>query len=53
MNTNHYIGLDLGQKGDPSAIVVVEDWLEAVGGVDRVTYELKRVRRHGTISRGE
>jgi hypothetical protein len=45
MNTNYYIGLDLGQKGDFTAIVVVEEWEEAVGGVDRVTYELKRVRR--------
>jgi hypothetical protein len=53
MKTNYFVGLDLGQKGDPSAIAVVEEWEEVVGGVDRVTYELKRVRRHGTISRGE
>jgi len=32
MNTNYYIGLDLGQKGDYTAIAVVEEWWEAVGG---------------------
>src|SRR5216684_2488894 len=45
MNNNYYVGLDLGQKGDPSAIAVVEEWWEAVGGVDRVTYELRTTRR--------
>ncbi len=41
MNTDkkrHFVGLDLGQKQDPSAIAVVERWEEA-GEPDRVTWE--------------
>src|ERR1700719_1317706 len=45
MSRNYYVGLDLGQKGDYTAIAVVEEWEEAVGGVDRVTYEPKTTRR--------
>src|SRR5437899_56723 len=45
MNNNYYVGLDLGQKGDHTAIAVVEDWEQEVGGVDRVTYEVKKRRR--------
>jgi hypothetical protein len=44
MNTNIYVGLDLGQKGDYTAIAVVEEWEEAVGGVDPVTFEARKAR---------
>jgi len=39
------VGLDLGQKGDYTAIAVVERWVESLGGVDPVTYEPRTVTR--------
>jgi hypothetical protein len=45
MNTNCYLGLDLGQKGDYTAIAVVEEWEAAAGGVDMVTFEPRKTRR--------
>jgi hypothetical protein len=45
MNRNYYVGLDLGQKGDYTAIAVVEEWEEAVGGVDGVTFDARKERR--------
>jgi hypothetical protein len=37
--------LGLGQKGDYTAIAVVEEWEQEVGGVDRVTFERRKTRR--------
>ena len=39
------VGLDLGRKGDPTAIAVVEQWIEPLGGVSYVTYEPLTKRR--------
>lgn len=39
MNTDYYVGLDLGQKGDYTAIAVVELREEATGEMDRATFE--------------
>jgi hypothetical protein len=52
-----HFGLDLGQRKDHSAIVVVESQVVAVGGRDAVTYEpvverRKRVRHVERIARG-
>jgi hypothetical protein len=42
-----FVGLDLGQRQDPTALAVVERVSVAVGGIDRVTYEQPReVRLH-------
>jgi len=35
----NFIGLDLGQKGDYTAIAIVEQWTEGLGGVDPATFE--------------
>jgi hypothetical protein len=45
MKRNYYVGLDLGQKGDYTAIAVVEEWVQAVGGVDPVTFDARKERR--------
>jgi hypothetical protein len=39
------VGLDLGQKGDYTAIAVVERRVEALGGIDPVTYEPRTATR--------
>ena len=39
------VGLDLGQKGDATAIAVMEQWVEPLGGVSYVTYEPLTKRR--------
>jgi len=39
------VGLDLGQKGDYTAIAVVDDWMEELGGVDPVTFRARAARR--------
>ena len=45
MSGNFFVGLDLGQKGDYTAIVVVEQWIEALGGIVPVTYEARTRKR--------
>jgi len=47
MNANNFflVGLDLGQKGDYTAIAVVERWVQALGGFDPVTYEARTAKR--------
>src|SRR5438132_1406883 len=45
MNVNYFVGLDLGQKGDYTAIAVVEQWIQPLGGVDPVTYEPYTTKR--------
>ena len=40
-----YIGLDLGQRQDPSALAVVERRMAPVGGIDRATFEQPRELR--------
>ena len=35
----------MGQKGDYTAIAVVERWIEALGGIDPVTYEARTRKR--------
>ena len=37
----HLVGLDLGQKGDYTAIAVVEQWTQAIGDVDAATFEAR------------
>jgi hypothetical protein len=39
------VGLDLGQKGDYTAIAVVEHWMEFRHGVDLVTYQRMQAER--------
>ena len=39
------VGLDLGQKGDYTAIAVFERWVEPLGGRDPVTYEPRTATR--------
>lgn len=45
MDTNFFVGLDLGQKGDYTAIAVVERWMQAIGEVDPATYEARTRQR--------
>jgi hypothetical protein len=46
MNGNEfYIGLDLGQRQDYTAVAVVERVAVPVGGIDYVTYEQRREQR--------
>ena len=46
MNANRFfVGLDLGQRQDYTAVAVVERTAVAVGGIDYVTYEQKREQR--------
>ncbi len=46
MNANNfYVGLDLGQRQDYTAVAVVERVAVPVGGIDYVTYEQRREQR--------
>lgn len=45
MDTTFFVGLDLGQKGDYTAIAVVEQWVQNLGGVDPSTYETRSMAR--------
>jgi hypothetical protein len=41
IRTNYFVGLDLGQKQDPTALAVVE-WAEYVGAWDAVAFENRK-----------
>ena len=41
IRTNYFVGLDLGQKQDPTALAVVE-WAEYVGAWDAVAFEHRK-----------
>ena len=45
MSTHYFVGLDLGQKGDYTAIAVVEHEIQALGGTDPVTFEPRTATR--------
>jgi len=45
MNANYFVGLDLAQKGDYTAIAVVEHGIQALGGVDGATFEPRTATR--------
>ncbi len=46
MRKNYFlVGLDLGQKGDYTALAVIERWVEALGGVNPVTFEPRTMTR--------